>query len=147
MSATSQLRHNPNFPINLDIHPSTHSRITHLGILNGNFGFDEQKIAIREYGIAGRVWYLIVVPSVFILTNLPSFFAPQGGCICYDHLYRLSRYVGIRPTVYGCNQLRPAAFYHRAWFRLGACGVCYCQNIKTWNGPFYCHRFVRGMNN
>lgn len=44
--------HNPNFPANLDIRPSTRSE-THA---TDAFDFFSQEEAIREYGIAGRVW-------------------------------------------------------------------------------------------
>jgi len=56
MSTTSHFQHKLNFPTNLEIHPSFHPCLVDLGILDGIFGFDGQKLAIQEYGIAGRVW-------------------------------------------------------------------------------------------
>ncbi|KAF8647408.1 hypothetical protein AX16_006737 [Volvariella volvacea WC 439] len=48
----------PNFPDNLDIGPSTGSVSGHrIGFLySSKFGHDAQEVAIRKYGIAGRVW-------------------------------------------------------------------------------------------
>ncbi|KAF8802486.1 hypothetical protein BYT27DRAFT_7261022 [Phlegmacium glaucopus] len=49
--------HNPNFPLNLNIHPS--SPITyqqHSAEYVKNYSFQAQELAIRKYGIAGRVW-------------------------------------------------------------------------------------------
>jgi hypothetical protein len=53
---------NPNFPVNLDIYPSaipipTHSKIrSDANQLDAAFGPAAQELAIRQYGIAGRVW-------------------------------------------------------------------------------------------
>jgi len=44
---------NPNFPLNLDIHPSTNSI---ANAADANFGSVAQEMAIRQYDIAGRVW-------------------------------------------------------------------------------------------
>jgi len=47
----------PNFPLNLDIHPSNQPLVTDSRPdLDANFGSKAQEQAIREYGIAGRVW-------------------------------------------------------------------------------------------
>ena len=48
-----QVSMDPNFPLNLDIHPS--SQPSHLEY-DRNYSFEAQEIAIRKYGIAGRVW-------------------------------------------------------------------------------------------
>lgn len=42
---------NPNFPLNLDIKPSSLSDDAQR-----SFGTDAQTVSIRTYGIAGRVW-------------------------------------------------------------------------------------------
>ena len=51
----------PNFPLNLDIHPSTQPLVNDNkeripADLDAIFGSKAQERAIREYGIAGRVW-------------------------------------------------------------------------------------------
>ena len=52
--------YNPNFPLNLDIHPSTipTEQIATLADvrLDAHFGSAAQEAAIVQYGIAGRVW-------------------------------------------------------------------------------------------
>lgn len=45
------MQDNPNFPLNLEINPSEET-FSHPDI----FGASAQKSAIKEYGIAGRVW-------------------------------------------------------------------------------------------
>ena len=47
---------NPNFPPNLDIHPSK----SYFRENEDHFDTTSQEDAIRTYGIAGRVWYLLV---------------------------------------------------------------------------------------
>ena len=52
----------PNFPQNLRIHPSDRrlQSSQHLDPNDFNeasFGSEAQELAIRKYGIAGRVWY------------------------------------------------------------------------------------------
>lgn len=53
--------YNPNFPLHLDIHPSTiptvHSAtFIDARTLDTRFGSVAQEAAIIQYGIAGRVW-------------------------------------------------------------------------------------------
>ena len=53
MSACS----NPNFPVNLDIHPSKPSQDLYCDHIDKSaFGSLAQELAILQYGIAGRVW-------------------------------------------------------------------------------------------
>lgn len=47
---------NPNFPPDLHILPSKNAYKEH----DCQFDFRSQEDAIRTYGIAGRVWYLLV---------------------------------------------------------------------------------------
>ena len=53
---------NPNFPSNLNIYPSTspisHDQQSQLYSMeyDKNYSFEAQELAIRKYGIAGRVW-------------------------------------------------------------------------------------------
>ena len=44
---------NPNFPLDLDIHPSTNQTVNDS---DSSFGLVAQELAIRHYGVAGRVW-------------------------------------------------------------------------------------------
>lgn len=44
---------NPNFPVNLDIKPLHNLNDSHV---LESFDLPAQEAAIREYGIAGRVW-------------------------------------------------------------------------------------------
>jgi hypothetical protein len=54
MSATCS---NPNFPVNLDIHPSKPSQDLYSNHIDkAAFGSLAQELAILQYGIAGRVW-------------------------------------------------------------------------------------------
>ncbi|KAF9563249.1 hypothetical protein CPC08DRAFT_706179 [Agrocybe pediades] len=55
------LHHDPNFPENLRIHPSDRKlhasqHLDPTDFNETNFGFEAQELAIRRYGIAGRVW-------------------------------------------------------------------------------------------
>ncbi|KAF8202206.1 hypothetical protein BJ912DRAFT_842562 [Pholiota molesta] len=50
---------NPNFPVNLDIYPSAipiPTQSSDANQLDAAFGPAAQELAIRQYGIAGRVW-------------------------------------------------------------------------------------------
>ncbi|GJE94592.1 methyltransferase-domain-containing protein [Phanerochaete sordida] len=72
---------NPNFPAHLDIKPS-------LGLSDGDasnsFDFAAQEAAIREYGIAGRVWEAAYLLNTYIenpgdVNFEPPFLTPHAG--------------------------------------------------------------------
>ncbi|KAF8968054.1 hypothetical protein BDZ97DRAFT_1903028 [Flammula alnicola] len=60
----------PNFPLNLDIHPSL--PISHSSLLgdatdlDANFDSLAQELAIRQYGIAGRVWEAAYAMTLYV---------------------------------------------------------------------------------
>jgi len=76
MSMLSECRRSSNFPVDLNIHPSFNRCLVDLGILDEIFGFDGQKLAIREYGIAGRVWEAAYTMISFIRPPDTSEFDP-----------------------------------------------------------------------
>jgi hypothetical protein len=48
---------NPNFPLNLNIHPSNPIKYQQNSTeYDEIYSFQAQELAIRKYGIAGRVW-------------------------------------------------------------------------------------------
>ncbi|CAA7267042.1 unnamed protein product [Cyclocybe aegerita] len=58
---------NPNFPANLDIHASTGTHSHLSDHLDTRFGTNAQETAIRQYGIAGRVWEAAYAMTLFII--------------------------------------------------------------------------------
>ena len=46
----------PNFPSNLNIHPSSYESQLDSTEYDKIYSFQAQELAIRKYGIAGRVW-------------------------------------------------------------------------------------------
>ncbi|PPQ89324.1 hypothetical protein CVT25_003161 [Psilocybe cyanescens] len=61
---------NPNFPQNLQIHPSNPHSSRYLNAAHdldeAKFGSEAQELAIRKYGIAGRVWEAAYAMSLYI---------------------------------------------------------------------------------
>ncbi|KAJ3512959.1 hypothetical protein NLJ89_g3228 [Agrocybe chaxingu] len=67
---------NPNFPANLDIHASTGTISHHPDHLDAHFSAEAQETAIRQYGIAGRVWEAAYAMTLFISPSTTLEFGP-----------------------------------------------------------------------